>query len=328
MKNKWLRDALLDRGDRLVVSVSGGKDSTSICLWLMEQGLKPDDYDRVFADTGWELPSVYEYVRGPLTERVGPITEVRHEQPKPFEPDVEALAQKYEARLGVEHSSMIRLVLQHAGFPSRLMRFCTRSLKIAPIAAWLKSRDFEPVCVVGIRAQESSRRAEMPEWEWSDTHDAYVWRPIIGWTFQDVIDIHKRNNMRPAAPYFAGADRVGCAPCIFARKSELKWLADVHPDRMSLLGDLERDVSALKRARNLSKGKDPPKYPATWFFNKQPPMRDGKIASDTHGYVPVWNIEQVIEWAKGSVNQVELFAGRKTDHGCMRWGFCDTSNQK
>ena len=39
-------------GDRvLVVSVSGGKDSTATCLYLQELGLS---YEATFFDTGWE----------------------------------------------------------------------------------------------------------------------------------------------------------------------------------------------------------------------------------------------------------------------------------
>src|SRR5258708_6462847 len=57
----WRAD-LRDR--RVAASISGGKDSAAMGLWLMEQGI---DYDRVFADTGWEHPKTYEYLRGPLT---------------------------------------------------------------------------------------------------------------------------------------------------------------------------------------------------------------------------------------------------------------------
>lgn len=35
----------------IVASVSGGKDSTAMCLWLQEQGL---EFTPVFLDTGWE----------------------------------------------------------------------------------------------------------------------------------------------------------------------------------------------------------------------------------------------------------------------------------
>jgi tRNA(Ile)-lysidine synthase TilS/MesJ len=40
-------------GRRVVVSVSGGKDSASMCLLLKELGIP---FEMVFMDTGWEHP--------------------------------------------------------------------------------------------------------------------------------------------------------------------------------------------------------------------------------------------------------------------------------
>lgn len=64
-------------GRRVVASVSGGKDSAALSLWLTEQGI---DHDRVFMDTGWEHPDTYEYLRGTLAAKLGAITELRGER--------------------------------------------------------------------------------------------------------------------------------------------------------------------------------------------------------------------------------------------------------
>ena len=47
-------------GRLVVASVSGGKDSAALSLWLTENGV---EHRRVFADTGWEHASTYEYLR-------------------------------------------------------------------------------------------------------------------------------------------------------------------------------------------------------------------------------------------------------------------------
>lgn len=57
-------------GALVVASVSGGKDSAAASLWLTEQGI---EHRRVFCDTGWEHPATYEYLRGPLAEKLGAI---------------------------------------------------------------------------------------------------------------------------------------------------------------------------------------------------------------------------------------------------------------
>jgi 3'-phosphoadenosine 5'-phosphosulfate sulfotransferase (PAPS reductase)/FAD synthetase len=132
--NQTVSDKL--SGRKAILSVSGGKDSAATSLYLRELGI---EHVRVFADTGWEHELTYEYLRGPLTEALGVIHEVRGER------------------------TMDELVTHKGAFPSRVMRFCTTELKIKPLAAFVKSFGDDVVNVVGIRAAESAARAKMLE---------------------------------------------------------------------------------------------------------------------------------------------------------------------
>ena len=61
-------ESMADSGSDLLVSLSGGKDSTATYLHLLESGYLDrverggGTVYRVFADTGWELPETYEYI--------------------------------------------------------------------------------------------------------------------------------------------------------------------------------------------------------------------------------------------------------------------------
>jgi 3'-phosphoadenosine 5'-phosphosulfate sulfotransferase (PAPS reductase)/FAD synthetase len=55
----------------IIASVSGGKDSTAMCLHLKEQGL---EYRAVFMDTGWETQAVYDYIDNDLPNIIGDVT--------------------------------------------------------------------------------------------------------------------------------------------------------------------------------------------------------------------------------------------------------------
>lgn len=185
---------LIDRiaGRRVVASISGGKDSAAMSLWLTEQGI---DHDRVFLDTGWENELTYTYLRGPLTALLGPIVELRG----PL--------------------LMEELIRKKGMFPSRVRRFCTQELKVKPMQRYLSARidgGEDMINAVGIRAAESEARSRMPEWEWQDGFDCEVWRPLLRWSEQDVIDIHRRHGLAPNPLYLLGASRVGCWPCIYA----------------------------------------------------------------------------------------------------------------
>lgn len=272
-----MRDPMRKRLERRIViaSISGGKDSAAMSLWLHEQGI---EHERVFLDTGWEHPATYEYIRGPLAETIGPITWLRADK------------------------QMVELIRRKGTFPSRMRRWCTWELKVVPLRKYIRTQidaGEDVVNVVGVRAEESTSRARLPEWEWSDALDCETWRPILRWTEEDVIAIHRRHGLRPNPLYLLGAHRVGCWPCIYARKGEIRLIADTDPGRIGEIAELERELS--ERAGE----------PRGWF--QAPLGREG-----------VWPIEEVVRWSRTSRGgrQYELFAS--TDSGCMRWGLCET----
>ena len=313
-------------GDRkIVVSVSGGKDSTAACLYMKELGL---EYEAIFFDTGWEHPDTYDYVENFLPSVVGPIKRLVQKRDMRT-PELEELAQKYEDRIGW-YSPMIRWVIFKGMFPSRVRRYCTQHLKVFPARDYLKAMEDEPINVVGIRAQESASRAKMGEWEWSDTFDCEVWRPLHQWKVEDVIEIHQKYGVRPNPLYLGKnpSERVGCYPCIFARKSEIRTMAANFPDRIQLLADLEKDIEILARARYAEKGETFESlgyHPPTWFQNptSRPDPETGKRSGDT------WPIHRVVQWSRTrwGGKQYELFAAPPGEQGCVRWGMCDTHGE-
>tara|TARA_R110000824_G_scaffold35722_3_gene111690 strand:- start:1102 stop:2250 length:1149 start_codon:yes stop_codon:yes gene_type:complete len=284
---------------RPIVSVSGGKDSTAMCLHLMEMGYTRDDFDRVFMDTGWEHASTYAYL-DKLEETIGPITRLKADI-KVRDEHREHVAH-FEERIGFE-SPMIRRMFLYTGFPSRVRKWCTKELKIQPLQKHLDSLDFEFVNLVGIRKEESPRRAKMQEWEYHDSWDCWVWRPLIDWKEKEVIDIHRRFSLVPNRLYLNGSTRVGCWPCISSRKKEIVQLGD---ERVSLIRDLEVLITELHRKK---KGED--ELMSTFF---QSPLR--------HRF-KVMAIDDVMSWSRTSRggSQFEMFATEEPT--CVRWGMCE-----
>ena len=278
-------------GCRVVASVSGGKDSAALSLWLTEQGV---DHDRIFADTGWEHPDTYEYLRGPLAEKLGPITEAR-------------------SKVG----GMQEWVKKKGMFPSRLRRFCTEELKIKPIKKHLQTYDCEVVNTVGIRAAESAARAKMPRWEVWRALDCDVWRPLIEWTEQDVIDTHVRHGLAPNPLYLrgSGVSRVGCWPCIFSRKREIAQVAELTPWRIDEIREMESETVEAAKARYAKKGEtlESKGYHPPTFFHRQSKSGNG-------GFV---DIDSTVAWSRTSHGGKQLMLLDTEPEGCVKWGMCD-----
>lgn len=301
----------------LVLSCSGGKDSVAIGIALKERGIP---FQAVFADTGWEHPATYKYLREVVPDLIGrEVVEVRTEIP--LAPDLEAVAQLFELRLGF-YSPMVRHILHWAMFSSRRAKWCTKQLKQYPLTRYLDTLDGEPVVVTGIRREESESRANAPAWEEmsidiTPIHGSRVqgvqthYRPAVMWTYKpDVVGVFQHVGIAPNPLYLHGADRLGCWPCLNANRNELRLFAQDRV-RSGILRDLEQVVADLARDRSEAKG------------NGDPTFFQAKIKDKKTGKYPCWPIDRVLKWAKGkprNPDQAELFFAPAD--GCARWGLC------
>jgi 3'-phosphoadenosine 5'-phosphosulfate sulfotransferase (PAPS reductase)/FAD synthetase len=264
-----------------IVSISGGKDSTAMWLWARRSGLAP--LVAVFADTRWESDkdgiSTYAYLET-LERLIGPIRKLRSEG--------------FETR-----------TRRSGTFPSRARKWCSPELKVEIIRPELdRIRDeYRDDCqvLVGIRRDESERRANpqlTPEREWSDAYDCEVWRPILDWTVDDVIAEHHRAGVPLNPLYLAGANRVGCWPCIHAGKVELRMLGELDPDRVERLAAIEREIGQT-------------------MFTLESSRKGGAARQK----VPV-GIHEAVLWARTDrgARQLSMLG---TASGCFRWGTCE-----
>lgn len=267
-----------------VVSVSGGKDSTALYLWAVDQ-FGPLGFRAVFADTGHEHPVTLNYVRNLHLMAKGPEVEwVKAD-----------FTEKVKAK-GRTPSGIPFLDLWHwkGRAPSAKAQFCTEHLKLRPILAWLKENqgDREAIMYTGIRAGESERRSKMPEREWAEIYDCYTERPLLRWTEEQVFEFLKAKGVPPNPLYLNGFGRVGCYPCIHARKSELARLEEWAWEKLA-----EWEKLAGR----------------TWF----PPLRQGEVTF----------VKDMREWSKTTRGgrQFDMFPPDAKDvPSCMAtWGTCE-----
>lgn len=278
-----------------IVSVSGGKDSTALLLLAIER--ETPNLQAVFADTGHEHPQTYEYVQY-LNDHVFPIRTVRADFSQQIERKREWVATKWREQgipedrvlLALETlkptgNPFLDLCIWKGRFPSTKARFCSEELKRNPIIEQVQmpllDQGHEIYSWQGVRADESLARRDLPE---LDEVGGGLWnyRPILKWTAQDCFAMHKKHNIRHNPLYEQGMGRVGCMPCIHARKDELLEISKRFPDQIERVAEWERIVQSASKtgtATLLNAG-------IKGLSNK-----DAERAS---------NIHQMVEWSKTS----------------------------
>jgi 3'-phosphoadenosine 5'-phosphosulfate sulfotransferase (PAPS reductase)/FAD synthetase len=245
-----------------IINVSGGKDSTAVYLLAMESE-RP--FRAIHCDTGHEHPVTEEYVRT-LHERTGgPEVEiVRADFSKGFarkrayilahwEADgvpadrVRRVAELLEKPTGIP---FLDLCMMKGRFPSTRARFCTEELKVLPAMRQvaLPAAQKSPVLRwVGVRADESQARARAKPLERDDHRRIWIWRPILRWTVEDVFAMHRKHGVEPNPLYKQGMGRVGCMPCIMARKAEIAEISRRWPEQFERVAEWERLVAETSK---------------------------------------------------------------------------------
>ncbi len=242
------------------VSFSGGKDSTATLLCAMETARERGErVVAAFCDTGHEHPFTVAYAEE-ITQALGVSLEVlRADFSEQIQRKRERIVEKWPAdvaarALKVLHPTgnpFLDLCLWKGRFPSMRAKFCTPELKQNPLREWQMSQpEARIVAWVGVRRGESRSRSNALAWE-SDLPDgdAGVWinRPIVEWSAGDVFHAHAECGVQPNPLYRLGMGRVGCMPCIAARKNELAEIAKRFPEEVDRVAEWERLVSEASK---------------------------------------------------------------------------------
>lgn len=203
--------------------VSGGKDSDALALWaLFESGFPKDEIIFTFADTDNEHDHTYAQIM--------------------------KLSELHPVIWLVPELGFWLLVMWKKLFPSRKRRFCTQFLKQQPaqrFAHALVNAGYKVEMYTGVRAAESKERSVLPESQFDDYYALTVHRPLLRWTFKDVLAIHERYNFPMNLLYALGVRRVGCFPCINSVKSELRVVSEHSPATVNKIRGAENKLTKM-----------------------------------------------------------------------------------
>jgi 3'-phosphoadenosine 5'-phosphosulfate sulfotransferase (PAPS reductase)/FAD synthetase len=229
---------------KYIVPLSGGKDSTATALTLLNKKNK-NDLTFVFCDTGFENKKTYEYLDYLKESLQIEIKVLKNE--------------KYQ-------NGFFDLAKAKKRFPSTKARFCTTELKIKPMVDFILSLEDNVNIYQGIRKEESLARSKMnfsddfflyyiqkdsknlyrkkDVLKWLKKFQAIAFRPLLNTTEKEVFEIHKENNILPNPLYSLGFSRVGCFPCIMARKKEVELVSRFFPEIIEEIDQKEKEIKS------------------------------------------------------------------------------------
>lgn len=266
--------------DRYIVSFSGGKDSTALLLFLLDNGVPKEKIElwhqeidgRGPALFDWEVtpdycrklgqafgvPVLFQWKEGGFRRemlRENSLTApVRFELPDGTTGLAGGTSGTYSTRRKFPQPS-----------PDLRTRWCSAYLKIDVCAAALRHDprflDTRTLVLSGERGEESRQRAGYAVFE-PDRADLRNgkktfrhidrFRPLRDWKEGQIWDILEKYRVRPHPCYFLGFGRCSCKFCVFGGADQFASAACVSRCTFDTLADFEKDFGCtLKRDTDL-----------------------------------------------------------------------------
>ena len=206
-----------------VIFASYGNDSIALIQWVYENKL--EDVTVLYNQTGWTAKFWEERVLN-------------------MEDWVRSLGY-HPAR--TTSQGMESLVKQRKGWPRQGMQFCTLWLKIMPAAIWLDENDpgQKALCLVGVRREESAKRANFPRLEkGSENYGGRdVMAPLVDHTEKDRDALLQRAGVEPL-PHRS----MECFPCVNSNRTDLRELAK-DPERIAEIARIEDEMGHTAKGK-------------------------------------------------------------------------------
>ena len=187
----------IDQNKRHILSLSAGKDSTALAVYLRDS---IPQLEYVFMDTGSELREVYLYL-----DKIESNLKIK----------VIRLKNK-----GFDE----KLKLRKGFLPSARARWCTSELKIIPYEQYIG--DDEAVSYIGIRADEDDRKGYISKRKNITACYPFIEDKI---SLQGVYKLLKDSGLG-IPTYYKWRSRSGCYFCFYQRRIEWVGLLENHPD--------------------------------------------------------------------------------------------------
>ena len=266
--------------DKYIVSYSGGKDSTALLLFLLDNGISKDRIELWHQEIDGRGKSLFDWEVTPdYCRKVGEAFGI----PVYFQwkdGGFQREMMRQNARTAPIHfeqtDGTVAITGGDRGKPSTRLRFpqpspdlrvrwCSAYLKIDVCATAIRHQDrfkgIRTLVLSGERGEESPQRAKYAilEPDRADLRNGREprhvdrFRPLRDWKERDIWDLMEKYRVRPHPCYAMGFGRCSCKFCIFGNATQFASAACTSPDQMDTLIRFEKDFGhPLKRDTDLA----------------------------------------------------------------------------
>ncbi len=276
-----MHDFDLHSYDRYVVSFSGGKDSTALLLFLLENGVPREKIELWHQEIDGRGPSLFDWEVTPdycrklgaafgvpvlyQWKEGGFLREMLRENALTAPVSFETKDGEVHRTGGVNGNPSTRRRFPQPSGDLRT-RWCSAYLKIDVCAAAIRHdprfQNSRTLVLSGERGEESKQRAGYAVFE-PDKADLrngrksfrHVdrFRPIRDWKERQVWDILEKHRIRPHPCYSLGFGRCSCKFCIFGNANQFASAACISRIKTEKLINLEKEFGhTLKRDTDLA----------------------------------------------------------------------------
>jgi 3'-phosphoadenosine 5'-phosphosulfate sulfotransferase (PAPS reductase)/FAD synthetase len=228
--------------DTVVVSISGGKDSSVLMQYWKENlsHVKNVIFVHAIVDIDWD------------ETKQTVVEQARHfgvEDKLVFVQAVDATGKKIGIVDILERPKTKRSgeVVENM-FPSMSCRWCTAAVKRGPIHNLLRKLEGRTLVLIGERAEESQERAALEPIRFQEKlsvkgREIYDFSPILPCSEREVWSIIEANQIPVHPCYGLGVSRASCAVCIFSSNKEIGIAGKHAPHIVARLVKAERKLS-------------------------------------------------------------------------------------